>query len=76
MATGVQYCITPCYNSYVQIHNLSGHFGGGFHVNNLRTFLALLLGILGEKERADLCDELRDVWLPGTPGNPDPFAVA
>lgn len=74
IATGARYCITPCHNCHAQIHDLSHHFQGGFYVSNLWTFLALSLGVLGENERADLCDLLRDVWLPGQPGTPDPFA--
>ncbi|MFH0782880.1 MAG: (Fe-S)-binding protein [Pseudomonadota bacterium] len=76
MATGARYCITPCHNCHAQIHDLSHHFQGGFYVSNLWTFLALSLGVLGENERVDLCDLLRDVWLPGEPGTPDPFAVS
>jgi Fe-S oxidoreductase len=74
MATGAKYCITPCHNCHAQIHDLSLHFNGGFHVSNLWTFLALSLGVLGENEREDLCDVLRDVWLPGQPGTPNPLA--
>jgi Fe-S oxidoreductase len=73
MATGAKYCITPCHNCHAQIHDISHHFDGGFHVSNLWTFLALSLGVLGENEREDLCDELKEVWLPGEPGTPDPF---
>jgi Fe-S oxidoreductase len=73
MATGAKYCITPCHNCHAQIHDLSHHFNGGFYVSNLWTFLALSLGVLGENEREDLCDELSEVWLPGKPGTPDPF---
>ncbi len=74
MATGARYCITPCHNCHAQIHDLSHHFNGGFHVSNLWTFLALSLGVLGENEREDLCDLLRDVWLPGKPETPNPLA--
>ena len=74
VATGAKYCITPCHNCHAQIHDLAHHFHGGFRVSNLWTFLALSLGILGENEREDFCDELKDVWLPGEPGTPNPFA--
>lgn len=74
MATEARYCITPCHNYHVQIHDLSHHFDGGFLVSNLWTFLALSLGVLGGNERADLCDLLKDLWLPGQPGTPDPFS--
>lgn len=73
MATGAKYCITPCHNCHAQIHDLSHHFNGGFFVSNLWTFLALSLGVLGENEREDLCDELKDIWLPGEPGTPNPL---
>lgn len=75
MTTGAKYCITPCHNCHAQIHDLSHHFDGGFYVSNLWTFLALALGILGPNERVDLCDELQEVWLPGEPGTPIPFAA-
>jgi Fe-S oxidoreductase len=74
MATGAKYCITPCHNCHAQIHDLSHHYEGGFYVSNLWTILALSLGVLGENERVDLCDELLPVWLPGEAGTPDPFA--
>lgn len=73
MATGARYCITPCHNCHAQIHDMSRHFKGNFHVANLWTLLALSLGILGENEREDLCDELLGIWLPGQPGTPDPL---
>jgi Fe-S oxidoreductase len=74
METGAKYCITPCHNCHAQIHDLSHHFKGGYYVSNLWTILALSLGVLGPNERVDLCDQLVDVWLPGEPGTPDPFA--
>ncbi len=73
MATGARYCITPCHNCHAQIHDLSHHFNGGFYVSNLWTFLALSLGVLGENEREDFCDILKNVWLPGEPGTPNPL---
>ncbi|MEJ2638373.1 MAG: (Fe-S)-binding protein [Desulfosarcinaceae bacterium] len=74
MATDAKYCITPCHNCHAQIHDLSHHYKGGFYVSNLWTILSLSLGVLGENERVDLCDELLPVWLPGEPGTPNPFA--
>ena len=74
MQTGAKYCITPCHNCHAQIHDLSHHFKGGYYVSNLWTILALSLGILGPNEREDLCDELMQVWLPGEPDTPNPFA--
>jgi hypothetical protein len=73
MDTGARYCITPCHNCHAQIHDLSHHFKGGFSVSNRWTFLALSLGVLGENEREDLCKELRDLWLAGEPGTPNPL---
>jgi hypothetical protein len=32
------------------------------------------LGALAETERAYLGPDLAEVWLPGEPGTPDPFA--
>jgi hypothetical protein len=50
--------------------------GKALHIKsaNKRIFFALSLGVLGENEREDLCDILKNVWLPGEPGTPDPFA--
>ena len=72
--TGAKYCITPCHNCHAQIHDLSHHFKGGWHTCNLWTILALSLGVLGENERVDLGDDLKEVWLPGEPGTPNPFS--
>lgn len=74
--TGADYCITPCHNCHAQIHDLSQQFDGGFHVSNLWTFLALSLGVLAEGEREDLCDVLKEVWLPGQPETPNPLSKA
>ncbi len=73
MATGADYCLTPCHNCHAQIHELAHHFGGKYHVTHLWTIIALSLGALAENEREYLGDDLKEVWLPGEPGTPDPF---
>jgi Fe-S oxidoreductase len=65
MATGADYVITPCHNCHAQIHELSEHYQGGYHVIHLWTLIALSLGILGENERAYLGPDLAEVNLPG-----------
>ena len=60
-ATGAQYCIAGCHNCHAQIHELSEHYGGGYHAIHLWTLLCLALGILGPNERAYLGDDLREV---------------
>ena len=74
ITTGAAYCLTPCHNCHAQIHDLADHFGGNYHVTHLWTIIALSLGILAENEREYLGDDLKDVWLPGEPGTPNPFA--
>ena len=73
IATGADYCLTPCHNCHAQIHDLAEHFDGAYHVTHMWTIIALSLGILAENEREYLGDELKEVWLPGEPGTPDPF---
>jgi Fe-S oxidoreductase len=65
VATGADYVITPCHNCHAQIHELSEHYQGGYHVIHLWTLIALSLGILGENERAYLGPDLAEVNLPG-----------
>ncbi|MFO7716842.1 hypothetical protein [Desulfosarcina sp.] len=43
-------------------------------MTHLWTIIALSLGILAENEREYLGDDLKDAWLPGEPGTPNPFA--
>lgn len=74
IATGADYCLTPCHNCHAQIHDLADHFGGTYHVTHLWSIIALSLGVLGENEREYLGDDLKEVWLPGEPGTPNPFA--
>jgi len=74
IATGADYCLTPCHNCHAQIHELAEHYEGKYHVTHLWSIIALSLGVLGENEREYLGEELQSVWLPGEPGTPDPFA--
>lgn len=74
IATGADYCLTPCHNCHAQIHELAEHYEGAYHVTHLWSIIALSLGILAENEREYLGDNLNEVWLPGEPGTPDPFA--
>jgi Fe-S oxidoreductase len=73
-ATGADYCLTPCHNCHAQIHDMAEFYAGQYHTTHLWSIIALSLGVLGENERAYLGDDLKDVWLPGEPGTPDPFA--
>jgi Fe-S oxidoreductase len=60
-ATGAQYCIAGCHNCHAQIHELSEHYGGRYHVVHLWTMICLSLGVLGPNERAYLGEDLTDV---------------
>lgn len=63
MATGAHYCITPCHNCHAQVHDLSEHYEGGFHVVHLWTIICLAMGILGENERTYLGPDLAEFGL-------------
>ncbi len=63
MATEATYCITPCHNCHAQIHDLSEHFEGGYHVVHLWTLICLSLGVLGENEREYLGPDLAELGL-------------
>ena len=61
LATGADYCITPCHNCHAQIHDLSDqhdHAWGNLH---LWTLICLSLGILGPNEREYLRDDLKEL---------------
>ena len=60
-ATGAPYCIAGCHNCHAQIHELSEHYGGGYHVVHLWTLICLSLGVLGPNERAYLGEDLMEV---------------
>ncbi len=63
LATGAQYCITPCHNCHAQIHDMAGQVGGDWHAVHLWTLICLSLGILGENERVHLGEDLRQTGL-------------
>jgi Fe-S oxidoreductase len=63
MATGAQYCITPCHNCHAQIHDLSEHNKVDYHTVHLWTLICLSLGVLGENERTYLGPDLAEVGL-------------
>jgi Fe-S oxidoreductase len=73
-ATGADYCLTPCHNCHAQIHDMAEFYAGKYHTTHLWSIIALSLGVLAENEREYLGDDLKDVWLPGEAGTPDPFA--
>ena len=73
IATGADYCVTPCHNCHAQIHDLAEHFGGSYHTVHMWSIVALALGVLADNEREYLGDDLKEVWLPGEPGTPNPF---
>ena len=73
IATGADYCLTPCHNCHAQIHELAEHYGGKYHTIHMWSIIALSLGILAENEREYLGPDLQEVWLPGEPGTPNPF---
>jgi Fe-S oxidoreductase len=63
IATGADYCITPCHNCHSQIHDLSEHYGAHFPVVHIWTLIALSCGFLGENERAYLGEDLCECGL-------------
>ena len=63
IATGADYCITPCHNCHSQIHDLADHFGGKYHTAHFWTLICLSMGILGENERRHLGPDLVDFGL-------------
>jgi Fe-S oxidoreductase len=62
-ATGATYVIAPCHNCHSQIHDMSDHFGGGYHVVHMWTLICLSMGILGENERIHLGPDLEGFGL-------------
>lgn len=63
LATGADYCITPCHNCHAQVHDLAEHFETGWYTVHLWTIIALSLGILGENEREYLGPDLAELGL-------------
>lgn len=62
--TGATYVVAGCHNCHAQIHELSEHYEGHYHVVHIWSILALSLGILAPNERAYLGEELQDVNVP------------
>jgi len=63
VTTGATYVIAPCHNCHAQIHDLSEHFGAGYHVVHLWTLIALSMGMLGENEREYLGEDLKSCGM-------------
>lgn len=63
LATGADYCITPCHNCHSQIHDMAEHFEAKFHAVHLWTIFGLALGCLGENERMYLGPDLAEIGL-------------
>jgi Fe-S oxidoreductase len=63
LATGADYCITPCHNCHAQVHDLAEHFEASYYTVHLWTLIALSLGCLGENERTYLGPDLENVGL-------------
>ena len=61
LATGADYCITPCHNCHAQVHDLSDVHGHKWQTVHLWTLICLALGILGPKERTYLGEDLAEV---------------
>ena len=64
IATGADYCITPCHNCHAQIHDLADHYKADYHTIHMWTLICLSLGILAENEREYLGEDLLEVNLP------------
>jgi Fe-S oxidoreductase len=62
--TGATYAIAGCHNCHAQIHELSEHYEGHYHVVHLWSLIALSLGVLAPNEREYLGPELQEVNLP------------
>jgi Fe-S oxidoreductase len=66
LATGADYCVTPCHNCHDQIHKLADHYEDAhYHTIHLWTLIAFAMGVLAESERTYLGDDLVEVNLPG-----------
>ncbi len=61
LATGADYCITPCHNCHAQVHDLAEINDHAWNTVHLWTLICLSLGILGPNERAYLGDDLAKV---------------
>jgi len=63
IATGADYCITPCHNCHAQIHDLAEHNEADYYTVHLWTIICLAMGILGENEREYLGPDLAEFGL-------------
>ncbi len=63
IATGADYCITPCHNCHSQITDLCENFRGHYNTVYLWTLICLSMGVLGQNERAYLGQDLITVGL-------------
>ncbi len=63
LATGANYCITPCHNCHAQVHDLAEHYEANYHTVHLWTIICLALGCLGENERTYLGPDLAELGL-------------
>ena len=63
IATGANYCITPCHNCHSQILDLAEYYNGNFGVVHLWTLICLSMGVLGENEREYLKEDLKNFGL-------------
>jgi Fe-S oxidoreductase len=61
LATGAQYCITPCHNCHAQVHDLADIRDHAWNTVHLWTLICLSLGVLGPNEREYLGDDLKEV---------------
>jgi Fe-S oxidoreductase len=64
VATGADYCVTPCHNCHDQVHKLADHYECKYHTIHLWTLLAFALGVLGGKERMYLGPDLKELNMP------------
>ena len=64
VATGAEYCITPCHNCHDQIHKLADHYECHYHVMHLWTLICFALGVLGGKERKYLGPDMKLLNMP------------
>jgi Fe-S oxidoreductase len=63
LATGANYCITPCHNCHAQVHDLHEHYEANFYAVHLWTIICLAMGVLGENEREYLGPDLAEFGL-------------
>ncbi|MDX9964952.1 (Fe-S)-binding protein [Desulfobacter postgatei] len=64
LATGADYCVTPCHNCHDQVHKLADHYECKYHTIHLWTLIAFSLGVLGATERLYLGPDLKALNMP------------